>query len=136
MEAAAREILKRISHLAGRIEGPLSYRIVIQPLVAAVLAVRAGLRDARAGRPAHGWAIITGSANRGELLRESWKDVSKLFIVAVIIDLIYEIIALGRIYPGQSLVVAATLALIPYMLIRGPVNRVARRWQHWKELRP
>jgi hypothetical protein len=128
MEAVTQEILKHIHHLLGRIEGPLSFRIVIQPLVAAVLAVRAGVKDAREGRPPHGWAILTDSANRGKLLRESWSDTAKVFVMAVIIDLIYEIIALRRIYPVQSLIVATTLALVPYLILRGPVNRIARCW--------
>ncbi|MDB6016161.1 MAG: hypothetical protein JWR19_650 [Pedosphaera sp.] len=136
MEEATSEILKHIDHLLGRLQGPFSFRLIIQPLVAAVLAVRAGLKDAREGRPPFGWAIITDSANRGRLLRESWNDVAKVFIAAVIIDIIYEIIVLRRIYLGQSLIVATTLALIPYLIIRGPMNRIARHWQKRKELRP
>lgn len=128
METVTHEILKQINHLLGRIEGPLSFRIVIQPLVAMVLAVRAGVRDAREGRPPHGWAILTDSANRGKLLQESWRDTAKVFIAAIIIDLIYEVIALRRIYPGQSAIVATTLALVPYLIIRGPANRIARCW--------
>jgi|SRR5579872_2500873 len=135
METVTRELLKHLEHLVGRIQGPLSFRIIIQPLVAAILAVRAGLRDAREGRPAHGWAILTDSANRGRLLRESWHDVAKVFIAAVVIDLIYETIVLRRIYLGQSLIVATTLALIPYLILRGPANRLARRWHHRKEMR-
>ncbi|MDB6122665.1 MAG: hypothetical protein JWQ71_1658 [Pedosphaera sp.] len=130
MEAATLEILKHVEHLFERLNGPFSFRLIIQPLVAVVLAVRAGLKDAQEGRPAHGWAIITDSANRIKLLQESWKDVAKVFIAAVTIDIIYEIIVLRHIYPGQSLIVATTLALIPYLIIRGPVNRIARHWQH------
>ena len=38
--------------LIGRIEGPLTLRLVLQPTMASFLAVRAGLKDARsAGRP-------------------------------------------------------------------------------------
>lgn len=128
MEKVTQELLKHVHHLLGRIEGPLSFRIIIQPVVAMVLAVRAGLKDAREGRPPHLWAILTDSVHRGQLLRESWKDVAKVFIAAFIIDLIYEIIALRRIYPLQSVIVATTLALIPYLIIRGPVNRIARYW--------
>ncbi|MDB6068675.1 MAG: hypothetical protein JWR26_4883 [Pedosphaera sp.] len=130
METATREILNHIYHLCGRLQGPFSFRIIIQPLVAVALAIRAGVRDARAGRPPHGWAIVTDSANRSRLLLESWKDVAKVFVAAVIIDIIYEIIVLRRIYPIQSLIVATTLALIPYLLVRGPVNRIARRLQN------
>ena len=33
--------------LAGRLEGPFVFRFVLQPTVAALLAIRAGLADAR-----------------------------------------------------------------------------------------
>lgn len=114
--------------LIGRWDGPLAFRIVIQPAMAAFLAIRAGLRDARAGRPAYGWTFTTDPSQRRDLLREGWKDVWRLFTAAVIVDLIYQSIELRAIYPGQALIVAAVLALPSYFLIRGLANRIARLW--------
>lgn len=114
--------------LIGREHGPLAFRLVVQPMVGALLAIRAGVRDARAGRPPHGWAILTDPLRRNELLRESWHDVARLFMVSVIIDMIYEIIVFRWIYIGQALIVASILALPSYLLIRGPANRLARLW--------
>jgi hypothetical protein len=114
--------------MIGRWDGPLAFRIVIQPAVAAFLAIRAGLRDARAGRSAYGWTVATDASKRRDLIREGWKDVLKLFTAAVVIDLIYQVIELRWIYPGQALIVAAVLALPSYFLIRGLANRIARLW--------
>jgi hypothetical protein len=97
-------------------------------MVATILAIRAGLRDARAGRTPLAWAIVTDPARRRELLKESWNEVAKVFIVAVLIDVVYEIIVFRRFYPGESLILAATVALLPYMLLRGPVNRMICWW--------
>jgi hypothetical protein len=36
--------------LIGRTDGPLTIRLIFQPAVAAILAIRAGLKDARDGR--------------------------------------------------------------------------------------
>jgi hypothetical protein len=66
--------------------------------------------------------------HRRELAREGWHDVAWLFIAAVIIDLIYEIVVLRWIYPGQALIVAAVAAFPSYLLIRGPADRLARLW--------
>jgi hypothetical protein len=85
------------------------------------------MRDAREGRPAYGWALVTDALRRRALVREGWRELAKVFVAAVIIDLIYEIIVFHRIYPGQSLIVAAILALLPYPLIRGSVNRILSR---------
>jgi hypothetical protein len=113
--------------LIGRFDGPLSFRLILQPIVAAILAIRDGLKDAKAGRPPHFMAIATDSTHRRGLLQETWKQIRKVFIVAVIIDVIYEFIAFRWIYPFQPLLVALVLAVIPYLLIRGPVNRIATR---------
>ena len=112
-------------NLGGRIGGPFSFRLVLQPLVAIALGVRAGLQDARAGRPAYFWTILTDAAHRRELVREGWNAVAKVFIVAALIDGVYQIVAFKRIYLGETLIVAFLLACIPYLLVRGPANRLA-----------
>jgi predicted PurR-regulated permease PerM len=53
--------------------------------------------------------------------------VGKVFLVAVLIDVVYEIVVFRWVYPLQPFLVAIVLAVIPYLLIRGPVNRLARR---------
>jgi hypothetical protein len=124
------DVLARIAeNLAARIGGPLTFRLIIQPTVAAFFAIRAGLKDAQEGRVPYGWVILTDRVNRRDLLREGWKDVAKVFVIAVIIDLVYQIIELRWFYPEEALIVAAILALIPYLLLRGPTNRIARHWQ-------
>ena len=121
------EYLKRtLEHLLGRLQGPLTIRLILQPTAAAILAIRAAIRDARKGRPAYGWAVLTDPVRRPELLREGWQEVARVFLAAVIVDLIYEIIVLHKIYPEQSLIVATFLALLPYPLLRGLVNRIVR----------
>jgi hypothetical protein len=123
------ELMTRIwEMLIGREHGPLAFRLVILPTVAALLAIRAGLRDARAGRPAFGGAFFTHSRHRLERLRAGWNDLARLFAAAVIIDLIYEIYVFRWIYPGQALIVAAIVAFPSYMLVRGLANRIARPW--------
>ncbi len=114
--------------LVGRFHGPLTLRLLIQPSVAALLAIRAGLKDAREHRPPYMfWGVFTNSDRRHELLRQAWQDVGKVFIIASILDVTYEIIVYHWVYPVQVLIVAATLAIIPYLVIRGPITRIARR---------
>src|SRR6476659_4902289 len=50
---------------------------------------------------------INRSAPRSrELFQRAWKDVGKVFIVAVTLDVIYELIVYRWVYPGQALIVA------------------------------
>ena len=120
------ETLARIwENLAGRLGGPLTSRLILQPLVAAILALRAGLDDARLGRRAYFWTLL-GDPNRRDLVREGWTDVAKVFVLALGIDVVYQIIRLRWIYPGEALIVAVMLALVPYLVIRGFIKRLAR----------
>jgi len=114
--------------LIGRVDGPFTLRLVAQPTVAAIFAIRAGLRDARNNQPPYLWSVFTNHGLRRDLLRQGWKDVGKVFLVAVMLDLTYELFAYGWIYPGQAVMVAAALAFIPYLILRGPVTRIAGRY--------
>jgi hypothetical protein len=111
--------------LVGRLSGPLTFRFLIQPAVATILAFRDGVRDARQGRPPYFWAIFTRADERRRLLREGWKAVAKVFTVAVVLDVIYQIMVIKRVYPGEALVVGFVLAFLPYLLMRGPIGRIA-----------
>jgi hypothetical protein len=116
-------------HILGRLGGPLSFRFLIQPAVSALIGIIAGIRDAQAGRPAYILAIFTDAAHRSERLRECWGAVWKVFVVAVILDVVYEVIVFKTVYPGETLIVAVVLAVIPYVVVRGPVNRIACFWR-------
>ncbi|MCI0366129.1 MAG: DUF202 domain-containing protein [Phycisphaerales bacterium] len=118
--------------LLGRITGPLDFRVIIQPIVAIVLATRAGLRDAREGRPPFLWTVLSNPAHRRDVPRNGWKDVATLFIVSAILDVIYQVDVLKAVYAGELLIVATLLAPVPYCLLRGPVTRIAR----WAGLKP
>jgi hypothetical protein len=129
------DFIARLSaNLIGRIGGPMTFRLVLQPSVAIFFAIRGGISDAREGREPHGWAILTDSTKRMELLRESWQDVAKVFLAAVIVDFVYQAMELRWFYPEEALIVAICLALLPYLLLRGPVNRIARHWPHGREM--
>ena len=89
--------------LIGRVDGPFTLRLLVQPTVAAILAIRAGLRDARENRPPYLWSIFTSPATRHDLLRQGLADVGKAFVVAVILDLTDQLIVYRWVYPGQAL---------------------------------
>jgi hypothetical protein len=106
--------------------GPMSLRFILQPTLASLLAIRAGVKDARAGRPPFIWAALTDPAARGELVRSGWKDMSKMFVMAAVLDAIYQVIVHKRVVVIAALITATLLALLPYTVVRGPANRVAR----------
>ena len=114
-------------NLISRSDGPMNFRLIIQPAVATLFAIRAGLRDARNGQPPFLWAVFSNPDQRHELLRQGWKDVGTVFIVALILDSIYQVIVHSGIYTLELLITATILAIVPYAMIRGLVTRLARR---------
>jgi hypothetical protein len=117
--------IRFIGDLVDRVSGPLKFRLLLQPLMAIVLATIAGLKDARAGKPAYFWALLTDPRHRQEMLRDGWKSVGKLFVVALLLDVAYQFIALRFVYPGEAIIVALVLAIVPYLIVRGLVTRIA-----------
>ena len=113
--------------LVARTVGPLKFRFVLQPLMAMLLATRSGFRDALEGKPPFFWDYCADPSMRKVLFRDGWKAIGKLFIFACILDLIYQVIVLRRIYPFDALVIAFLLAIVPYVVMRGPVNRIVTR---------
>ena len=49
-----------VTDLLDRVTGPMKFRLVLQPIMATIFAIHAGLHDARAGQP----PVIPGSSSR------------------------------------------------------------------------
>jgi hypothetical protein len=121
------ETLQRIvENLFARLDGPLHFRMIVQPLMAIAFATIDGMKDAKEGRSAYFWALFTRPEQRKDLWKDGWKHFGKIFILAIILDIIYQLKVQHMFYPGEMLLVALVLAVAPYVLLRGPVNRVAR----------
>jgi hypothetical protein len=48
------------------------------------------------------------------------------FLLAIVLDCIYQLMTARFVYPLELLFTASLLALVPYALLRGPFNRLAR----------
>jgi hypothetical protein len=105
----------------------MKFRLVLQPLMATFFAIRSGLADARAGKPPFFWSLFSDPAHRRDRIKHGWKSVSTVFIVALVLDCVYQIIERRFVYPGEAIIVAIILAILPYVILCGLVTRFARR---------
>jgi hypothetical protein len=122
------EILTRFwDQLIAQPSGPLAFRLILQPVMATILAVLDGVKDARTGRAPYLRTILSDPSQRAAYLREGLKRVSRVIVFAFVMDAIYQVMVLHRFYLGEALVTVFVLAVLPYLLIRGPVDRIARR---------
>jgi hypothetical protein len=109
-----------------RLAGPGRFRFLLQPAMAAALGIRAGLADARAGKPPYLWALLFASEARRNLFRVSVESVANVLLMGVLFDSICQWLILGVSYPGAALVVGPVLIAAPYAVARGLANRVTR----------
>jgi hypothetical protein len=114
------------SQLVARISGPMKFRLVLQPVMASFFAIRSGLADARAGKPPYFWALLSDPGQREDMIKDGWKSVGKVFVLAFVLDVVYQIIVLRFVYLGEAIIVAFVLAIAPYLILRGVATRVAR----------
>jgi hypothetical protein len=119
-------VIRGWDNFLARPNGHLSLRFILQPTMAALLALRAGIQDAREGKQGYLWAVVSNPQRRLQLLHEGWRGARTPFLAAVALDSVYQIITVRFVYPLELLFTATLLALVPYALLRGPFNRLAR----------
>jgi hypothetical protein len=119
--------------IAARPGGPLAFRFLLQPAVAGILAVRDGWHDAETSRSPYLWAMLHDPRRGLSRLREGLMAVSRVLLLGIAMDLLYQLIVLHAVRPVQTLVVALGLAFLPYLLLRGPVARIGRLVLHRRE---
>ena len=123
------EIILRIWHdIIDRPSGPMAFRFILQPVMAAIAAILHGRRDARNGRSPYFWTLISKPQERIGRLREGFNATARVILLGIVMDVIYQIIVLKRFYPAESVIVALLLGFLPYLVLRGIVTRVLLGW--------
>jgi len=122
------DVWSRIAeHMVERVSGPMKFRMVLQPLMAAIFAIRSGLKDSKTGKPPYFWSLFADPAHRADMIKDGWKSVGKVFILAMALDVVYQIIEQRFVYPLEVLLVGLILAVLPYLVLRGLTTRLASK---------
>jgi hypothetical protein len=123
------EVVTRIwQNMLDRPEGPFVFRFVLQPIMATIAAVRDGLDDARTGRTPFLWTVLANPGQRSGRLDEALIATSRIVLLGLAIDTVYQFIEFESFHPAESVIIALLLAFLPYLVLRGLVGRIARRW--------
>jgi hypothetical protein len=122
-----RDYLGFFDALQARLQGPMNFRFLLQPLVAIFFAFRDARRDIREGLQPFFWALFTDPGHRRYMIKSGWKSICKVLIVAIVLDLVFQYRALRVFHPAVALLAGLVLALVPYLLVRGPLSRLMRR---------
>jgi hypothetical protein len=121
------ENIERVwSSLLARPSGPLAFRFIMQPSMAAIVAIRDGLYDVRGDRRPFLWTILSNPEERGGRLLEGLNATARIILLGLAMDTVYQIIVFKAFYPYEALIIALLLAFVPYLLIRGVASRISR----------
>jgi hypothetical protein len=125
------EVHQRIwRDMAERPGGPMSFRFLLQPTMAFIAALHDGIQDARIHRTPYLRAILRDPAQRGDRLREGLFATARIILLGLGMDAVYQWRVLGTFYPGEALLITFLLAVVPYLVLRGPISVIARRLNH------
>ncbi len=100
--------------IASRPSGPFAFRFILQPVMALIFATRDGIKDARLDRVPYFWRILSQHGQRGETLMEGLRAVSRVILLSIVMETIYQIWQLKAFYPGELIFVTFLLAFLPY----------------------
>jgi len=129
LDGFVHDVVRFYDDIIGRTHGPMSFRFFLQPGMALLMALRDGVRDAKTGRRPYFWKILNDPSARRGSLHEGVKDTARILILGLVMEIIYQYKVLGTFHVLEALNVIVILCFVPYLLMRGPVNRLARWWR-------
>lgn len=72
--------------------------------------------------------VLTDPAKRAGRLQEAVIATARIMLLGLIMDGIYQFIVLKTFHPAEAVIISLLLAFLPYVVLRGLIARVARRW--------
>jgi hypothetical protein len=115
-----------LADIPARFTGPGRLRFILQPTVAIILGLRAGLADARAGRPPYVMGLLFAPLHRREYIRTGLASIRDLVAIGIILDVVAQFLIFQQVHPGAALLIGPLLITAPYAFARAVTNRVAR----------
>ena len=129
MHGLSLEVHQRFwSDMFARVGGPMTFRIILQPTMAAIAALHDGIRDAKGEHKSFFWAAWFDRTQPTGRLREGISSVARVLLLGICMDVIYQIKELDTFYPAEAAVTAILLAVVPYFIFRWLVELVAGWW--------
>ncbi len=115
------------TELAQRLNGPFSLRLLLQPSMAILFALRDGRKDAKDGLDPYLRRLMAGKAERHEAVSSAWASLAKVLVMAVVLDSAFQFATAQSVQPLQAIAIACLLCVVPYSVMRGPAARIAGR---------
>lgn len=120
-----------------RPNGPYGFRFILQPAMAVITATVDGIKDARGGRSPYFWSVVHDPVRRAARLHEGIRATQRILLIGLAMELMYQLPRFKTFYVGEAALLIFTLCFVPYLLLRGPIARVAKHvLAHKRHTRP
>ena len=111
-----------------REHGPMTFRLYLQPAMAAFAALHDGINDTRYGHKSFFWTAALDPTRPGGRLREGLVATARIVLLGISMDVIYQLRVLHTFYPVEAVLMAVLLAVLPYFVFRWIVEGISRWW--------
>jgi hypothetical protein len=93
-----------------------------------IAALRDGIADAKYRRSPYFLTLLNSPVERRGRLGEGLVSTARVILLGLCMDTVYQLIEFESFYPAEAVIIAIVLAFLPYLLLRGPIARVAGLW--------
>ena len=125
-------LLPVFERFLARLTGPMHVRFIVQPIIAVILGIRAGIHDARQATPPFIWSLCTRPSGWKRQLKQAREHLVIPLVVAIVLDGIVQYLLFQRIRVLGAVVLGTILMGLPYSLARAFTNRIVSARHHWR----
>jgi hypothetical protein len=117
-----------LDELATRLStGPLRFRLIMQPVMAAIVGARAGIVDAKSGMPPFILSLMSRRAASRACLKTAVRHLMVPVFIATALDAMVQYLMFGHIRPLSAVIFGSILMSLPYSIARELSNRIRSR---------
>jgi hypothetical protein len=82
--------------------GPMTFRFIVQPMMAAIAAIKDDRKDARLGRPPYFWTMLRQPGERIGRLNEGLNATARIIVLGLVMDAVYQVYLLDPSIPWKQ----------------------------------
>jgi hypothetical protein len=114
--------------LRQRVGGLFSFRFILQPVMAAIMAMLDGYSDAKSDETPYLQRMVSAPREIKANLSDALYSTARIILLGLAMDTIYQIVVFDAFFPFEAAVMAILLAVLPYLILRGPFHRLIGWW--------
>lgn len=114
-----------MDYVSQMLSGPGRIRFVLQPVIAFILGIRDGVRDARAGEPPYVLALFKLSGRKVRV-KQGLRQIALPLAVGVGLSLTFQYVIRRTAHLIPALLFGTVFIAVPYMVARALANRMWR----------